>query len=111
MHFGLWQTQIERVPICARGELHHYDGLACAVSTGARSTANPGWRTIARMKTLVESNPFLRSAKARKKGRYISVKTSSAIEGIRAPFADNKPLRRHKDVQAFITYWKRRSAR
>lgn len=71
----------------------------------------PHWRTIARMKTLMQSNPFLRSAKARKWGRYISVKTSSAIEGIRSPFAGDKPLRRHKDVNAFIAYWKRRSGR
>lgn len=63
------------------------------------------------MKTLMQSNPHLQSAKAREKGRYISVKTSSAIEGIRSPFAGNKPLRRHKDVKAFIAYWKRRSGR
>jgi len=56
------------------------------------------------MKTLMQSNPHLQSAKARKKGRYISVKTSSAIEGIRSPFAGNKPVRCHKDVNAFIDY-------
>ena len=63
------------------------------------------------MTTLKQSNPHLRSAKAREKALYISVKTSSAIEGIRAPFAGDKPLRRHKDVKAFIAYWKRRSGR
>jgi hypothetical protein len=63
------------------------------------------------MKTLAQSNPYLRSAKTREKALYISVKTSSAIEGIRVPFAGNKPLRRHKDEKAFIAYWKRRSGR
>ena len=63
------------------------------------------------MTTLMQSNPYLRSARARKKALYISVKTSSAVEGIRAPFAGNKRLRRHKDMGALIAYWKRRSGR
>jgi hypothetical protein len=63
------------------------------------------------MKALLQTNPYPRSAKAREKALYVSVKTSSAIEGIRAPFAGNKPLRRHQDEKAFIAYWKRRSGR
>lgn len=63
------------------------------------------------MKTLLQTNPYVRSAKAREKALYVSVKTSSAIEGIRAPFAGNKPLRQHKNEKAFIAYWKRRAGR
>jgi hypothetical protein len=63
------------------------------------------------MKALLQTNPYLRSAKAREKALYVSVKTSSAIEGIRAPFAGNNPLRQHTDEKAFIAYWQRRSGR
>jgi len=63
------------------------------------------------MKTLLQTNPYLRSAKDREKALYVSVKSSSAVEGIRAPFTGNKPLRQHKDEKAFIAYWKQRSGR
>jgi hypothetical protein len=63
------------------------------------------------MKTLLQTNPYLRSANARESAFYVSVETSSEIEGIRAPFAGNKPLRQHRDEKAFIASWKRRSGR
>lgn len=36
--------------------------------------------------TLILSNPYLRDPEARKRAIFISVASSSAIEGIRAPF-------------------------
>lgn len=54
--------------------------------------------------------PHLKSAAARKAALRTSAQTSSAIEGIRAPFAKSK----HTDVPAstedFIAHWKRRVA-
>ena len=61
------------------------------------------------MKTLMQSNPHRRSAKAEEKALYISVMSSSAIEGIRAPFAKARWAKRHKDMDSLIAYWKRRS--
>lgn len=59
--------------------------------------------------TLSRSNPHLRSDAKRKAALRRSARTSSAVEGIRAPFAKGaKPS--PKDVKAFITYWKRRVA-
>jgi hypothetical protein len=70
-----------------------------------------GGRIIAGMKSLMESNPFLRSAKVRERDLYICVKTSSAIEGIRAPFAKARWAKRPRTMDALIAYWKRRSGR
>ena len=36
---------------------------------------------------LLATNPYLRDAAVRKEGLWVSAKTSSAIEGIREPFA------------------------
>lgn len=58
--------------------------------------------------TLSQSNPHLRSAANRKVALRRSARTSSAVEGIRAPFA--KRVKAPKDVKAFIAYWKRRAA-
>jgi hypothetical protein len=38
-------------------------------------------------KKLTETNPYLRNPTMRRKGLWISAKTSSAIEGIHRPFA------------------------
>ena len=43
-------------------------------------------------KKLFESNPYLRDPEMRKWMLWISVKSSSAIEGIRHPFANDGPL-------------------
>ena len=48
--------------------------------------------------------------KARETALYISVKSSSAIEGIHAPFAKARWAKRHKDMDPLIAYWKRRAA-
>jgi len=37
-------------------------------------------------KTLAETNPYLRDPEMRKRLQFNSAKTSSAVEGIRAPF-------------------------
>lgn len=60
--------------------------------------------------TLFRSNPHLRSPASRKAALRRSAETSSAVEGIRAPFAKTKGVRPAKDVKSFIAYWKRRSA-
>lgn len=43
-------------------------------------------------KTLSETNPYLRDPEMRKKSLWISVKSSSAIEGIHHPFSKDAPL-------------------
>jgi len=58
--------------------------------------------------TLSRSNPHLRSPANRKAALRRSARTSSAVEGIRAPFI--KRVKSPKDVKAFIAYWKRRAA-
>jgi hypothetical protein len=60
--------------------------------------------------TLSRSNPHLRSSASRKAALRVSAQTSSAVEGIRAPFAKAKGVKPPKDVKAFIAYWKRRAA-
>lgn len=60
--------------------------------------------------TLSRSNPHLRSAAIRKTALRRSAQTSSAVEGIRAPFAKAKGAKHPQDVKAFIAYWKRRAA-
>ena len=59
---------------------------------------------------LKQSNPFLKSPMARKAALRISAQTSSAVEGIRAPFASGKRLDAPASTEAFIAHWKRRGA-
>ena len=59
---------------------------------------------------LKQSNPFLKSASARKAALRISAQTSSAVEGIRAPFAKDKRSDAPASMEAFIAHWKRRVA-
>ena len=59
---------------------------------------------------LKQSNPFLKSAKTRKAALRISAQTSSAVEGIRAPFAKDKRSDTPASTEAFIAHWKRRVA-
>jgi hypothetical protein len=60
--------------------------------------------------TLRESNPHLKQPAARKAALRRSAQTSSAVEGIHAPFAKGRNVERPATVQAFIAYWKRRVA-
>ena len=60
--------------------------------------------------TLKQSNPHLKSAAARKKALRIAAQTSSAVEGIRAPFASGKSAEQPTSTKAFIAHWKRRVA-
>jgi len=60
--------------------------------------------------TLKQSNPHLKSAAARKAALRISAQTSSAVEGIRAPFAKGKRGSTPGSTKAFIAQWKRRAA-
>jgi hypothetical protein len=58
---------------------------------------------------LKQSNPYLKSATDLKAALRISAQTSSAIEGIRAPFAKGG-AKAPANKKAFITHRKRRSS-
>ncbi|MFN7551279.1 MAG: hypothetical protein ACK59M_01280 [Pseudomonadota bacterium] len=60
--------------------------------------------------TLKKSNPHLKSAAARKAALQVSAKTSSAVEGIRAPFARASKAGAPTSAKAFIAHWKQRVA-
>ena len=60
--------------------------------------------------TLKQSNPHLKSAAARKVALRVSAETSSAVEGIRAPFAKGESAAAPSSTEAFIAHWKRRVA-
>ena len=62
--------------------------------------------------TLKESNPYLRSRSqaSRKAALRISAKTSSAVEGIRAPFSDSVATKPPASRETFTTYWQQRVA-
>ena len=60
--------------------------------------------------TLKQSNPHLRSAVARKAALRVSAQSSSAVEGIRAPFAKGANAEPPATTAAFIAHWKRRVA-
>jgi hypothetical protein len=64
--------------------------------------------------TLKESNPYLRSGTeaTRKAALRISAKTSSAVEGIRAPFADTASVKADAPAtpESFTAYWQQRAA-
>src|SRR5882757_2587875 len=59
---------------------------------------------------LKQSNPYLKSAAARKAALRISAQTSSAVEGIHAPFLRGKDTKTPASTEAFITHWKRRAS-
>ena len=60
--------------------------------------------------TLRQSNPHLKSAAACKAALRVCARTSSAVEGIRAPFAKGAKSTSPASAEAFIAYWKRRVA-
>ncbi|MFZ2651260.1 MAG: hypothetical protein WA210_14255 [Burkholderiaceae bacterium] len=60
--------------------------------------------------TLKQSNPHLKSAATRKAALRVSAQTSSAVEGIRAPFAKGEGTAAPASTKAFIAHWKRRIA-
>ena len=60
--------------------------------------------------TLKQSNPHLKSAAARRAALRISAQTSSAVEGIRSPFAKGRQAAQPASTKAFIARWKRRVA-
>jgi hypothetical protein len=57
-----------------------------------------------------QSNPYLKSAANRKAALRISAQSSSAVEGIRTPFAKGKGGKAPASKKAFIAHWKRRGA-
>jgi hypothetical protein len=66
-------------------------------------------RIISSMK-LKQSNPYLKSAADLKAALRITAQSSSAVEGIRAPFAKGKAAKAPTSKKAFIAHWKRRVA-
>jgi len=62
--------------------------------------------------TLKESNPYMRSrAEAtRKAALRIFAETSSAVEGIRAPFAESARAKAPTTQESFMAYWQQRAA-
>jgi hypothetical protein len=62
--------------------------------------------------TLKESNPYLRSRTeaTRKAALRISAKTSSAVEGIHAPFATSAKANAPATQESFTAYWQQRAA-
>jgi len=61
------------------------------------------------MKKLTDTNPYLKPGPARDAGLYITAKTSSAVEGIHAPF-NKKNYFLPANTSEFIAYWKQRVA-
>jgi hypothetical protein len=59
---------------------------------------------------LLESNPHLRSPSKRKKLLHQFAKQSSAIEGIRHPFAEGKRTYWPETMDELVNYWKQRVA-
>jgi hypothetical protein len=59
---------------------------------------------------LKQSNHYLKSAVDRKAALRISAQSSSAVEGIRAPFAKGQGAKAPANKKAFIAHWKRRVA-
>jgi hypothetical protein len=62
--------------------------------------------------TLKESNRYLRgkTEASRKAELRISAKTSSAVEGICAPFSDGMAAKAPASRETFIAYWQQRAA-
>jgi len=60
---------------------------------------------------LSKSNRFLRSPTAAASGLWVSAKTSSAVEGIRQPFAAEVIALKTTSVAALIDYWKQRASK
>jgi hypothetical protein len=60
---------------------------------------------------LSKSNPFLRSPKAAASGLWESAKTSSAVEGIRQPFAAGQFEMKMRTAEALINYWKQHASK
>ncbi|HQZ54341.1 MAG TPA: hypothetical protein PLG23_12805 [Thermoflexales bacterium] len=60
---------------------------------------------------LSKSNRFLRSPKAAASALWVSAKTSSAVEGIRQPFADGPFKMKTPTAAALVEYWKQRASK
>ncbi|MBK7616797.1 MAG: hypothetical protein IPJ08_20985 [Burkholderiales bacterium] len=62
--------------------------------------------------SLKQSNPYLRrlGAKGQRAALRVSVESSSAVEGIRAPFADGASANAPTTKAELIAQWRRRLA-
>ena len=60
---------------------------------------------------LSKSNRFLRSPAAAASALWVAAKTSSAVEGIRQPFANGSFALKTPTVAALIEYWKQRASK
>ena len=59
---------------------------------------------------LSKSNRYLSTSENPRDALWISAKTSSAIEGIRRPFAEGRNAAIPASVQAFIAFWKKKAS-
>ncbi len=57
------------------------------------------------------ANPHLKSAVRRSEALWISAQSSSAVEGIREPFAKGPHAWKPPTAQALIEYWKQRASK
>jgi hypothetical protein len=61
-------------------------------------------------KKLSVANTYLRDSTTRENGLWTSAKTSSAIEGIRQPFAEKGRSATFPTAKALTDHWKKRSS-
>ena len=62
-------------------------------------------------KSLAESNRHLRSSVERERGQWLAAKSSSAIEGIRAPFNAGPNAPRPENARELIAHVRLRQAK
>ncbi len=60
---------------------------------------------------LIKSNRYLQSAQEAASGLWVSAKTSSAVEGIRQPFARDAKSGQFINAQCFVDHWKKRTSK
>ena len=101
--------------LCRRTACRPFTGRLAAIVARALFTRNTlllvvHHRRIISCMKLKQSNPYLKSAADRKATLRISAETSSAVEGIRAPFAKGRGTKTPTSKKAFIAQWKRRVA-
>jgi hypothetical protein len=90
--------------------LHKLSPLCIAFKTGGTALFAVHDRRIMRSMKLKQSNPFLKSAADRKRVLRISAQSSSAVDGIRAPFTMGRGLTGPTSKEVFIAHWKRHVA-
>ena len=60
---------------------------------------------------LIKSNRFLQSSREAATGLWVSAKTSSAVEGIRQPFARDAKAGQFTSASSLTDHWKKRASK